>query len=197
MNPHDIITEQIGLSLETFQMAAESLSELTIQTSEVMTECLINDGKIFVCGMGTSGATASSFASRMLSRFERDRPSLPVISLSTDGIVTSAIANLSGHGDIYARQIRSLCHAPDILIIVTSSGSASTLIKAIQAAHDQGICVIALTGGTGGDVATLLEENDIELRVEVDRTGCIQLTHQLLLNCLVELTENAIFGNEL
>ncbi len=197
MNPHDIITEQIGLSLETFQMAAESLSDLTIQTSEVMTECLINDGKIFVCGMGTSGATATAFTSRMQSRFERDRPSLPAISLSNDGIVTSAIAHHSGHSDIYARQIHSLCHPPDILVVITSSGNASTLIKAVQAAHDQGICVIALTGGTGGDIATLLEGNDIELRVEVDRPGCIQLTHQLLLNCLVELTENAIFGNEL
>jgi phosphoheptose isomerase len=133
----------------------------------------------------------------MQSRFERDRPGLPAVLLSNDGIVTSAIAHDSGPGDIYARQVRSLCHEPDVLLILSSTGSASALIKAIQAAHDQGVTVVALTGGNGGDVASLLEGNDIELRVETDRVGNVQLTHHLLLNCLVELIENAIFGHEL
>jgi len=197
MNPQDIIIEQVGQSLETFQMAAESLGEILEQTSEAMTETLLHDGKIAVCGMGASGATAASFATHLQSRFERDRPGLPALVLNSDGIMTAAIAHDSGHSDIYARQIRALCHQPDILLIVSSTGSASALIKAIQAAHDQGVCVVALTGGNGGDVATLLDDNDIELRVESDRIACVQLTHHLLLNCLVELIENAIFGHEL
>jgi len=197
MNPQDVIIEQVGLALETFQMAAEALGSLVEQTSEVMTDCLINDGKIAVCGMGASGATGAGFATRMLSRFERDRPGLPVLMLSNDGIMTSAIAHDSGPGDIYARQVRALCHAPDILLVISSTGSASALIKAVQAAHEQGVCVIALTGGNGSDVATLLDDNDIELRVESDRDGCVQLSHHLILNCLIELIENAIFGNEL
>lgn len=197
MNPQELIFEQIGQALETFQMAAESLTDLLEQTSEIITETLLQDGKIAVCGMGASGATGASFVARMQSRFERDRPSLPAVLLSNDGIVTSAIAHDSGPGDIYARQVRSLCHEPDVLLILSSTGSASALIKAIQAAHDQGVTVVALTGGNGGDVASLLEGNDIELRVESDRVGNVQLTHHLLLNCLVELIENAIFGHEL
>lgn len=197
MNPQDLIVEQIGLSLETFQMAAETLSELLEHASEVITESLLSDGKIAVCGMGTSGATAASFAVRMLSKFERDRPGLPAIVLNGDGFMTSSIANHNGPGDIYAQQIRALCHEQDILLLVSSTGTASALIKAIQAAHDQGTTVIALTGGNGGDVAALLEETDIELRVENDRIGVVQLTHHMLLNCLVELIENAIFGSEL
>ena len=178
-------------------MAAETLDSLIEQTSEVMTDCLINDGKIVVCGMGASGALGASFAAQMLSRFERDRPSLPALMLSNDGILTGAIAHDSGPGDIYARQVRALCHAPDILLILSSTGNASALIKAVQAAHEQGVCVIALTGGNGGDVASLLDDNDMELRVESDRHSCVQLTHHLVLNCLVKLIENAIFGNEL
>lgn len=197
MNPEDLIVEQIGQSLETFQMAAETLSDLMVNASDVMTECLLSDGKIAVCGMGTSGATAASFATRMLSKFERERPGLPAIILNSDGILTSAIANHSGPGDIYSQQIHALCHPQDILLIVSSTGTASALVKAIQAAHDQGVTVIALTGGNGGDVATLLEDTDIELRVENDRVGPVQLTHHMLLNCLIELIENAIFGSEL
>jgi len=197
MNPQDIIFEQVGTTIETVQMAAESLTELLEQTSEVITESLLNDGKIVVCGMGTSGSTGASFATKMISRFERDRPGLPAFVLNSDGMVTSAIAQDTGPSDIYARQIRALCHEPDVLVIVSSTGSASALIKAVQAAHDQGVCVVALTGGSGGDVASLLGDNDIELRVESDRIACVQVTHHLLLNCLVELIENAIFGNEL
>jgi phosphoheptose isomerase len=197
MTPNDIIVEQIGLSLETFQMAAESLSDLLIQSSEIATECLVNDGKIVVAGMGASAASGSDFVAKLQSQFERDRPGLPALSLSTDSILTSAISQDFGHGDVYARQIRSICHSPDILLAICTSGKSSAIIKAIQAAHDQGVSVLALTGGTGGDVATLLDENDIELRVESDRLGCIQLTHQLLLNTLVELIENQIFGHEL
>ena len=197
MNPQEIIFEQVGLTLETFQMAAESLGELLEQTSLIMTECLLHDGKIVVCGMGTSGAAGAGFVTKMQSRFERERPGLPAMSLASDGILTSAIAHDSGPVDIYARQIRSLCHEPDILLMVSASGSSSALIKAIQAAHDQGVCVIALTGGNGGDIATVLEGNDIELRVESTQVGCVQLTHNLLLNCIVDLIENALFGNEL
>ncbi len=197
MNPQEIIFEQVGLTLETFQMAVESLGELLEQTSLIMTESLIGDGKIAVCGMGASGASATGFAAKMQSRFERERPGLPAISLTSDGVLTSAISNNSGHVDIFARQIRSLCHEPDILLVVSSTGTSSALIKAIQAAHDQGVCVIAMTGGNGGDIATVLEGNDIELRVESDRIGCVQLTHNLLLNCLIDLIENALFGNEL
>lgn len=197
MTPQELIIEQIGGALETFQMTAESLSELMEQTADVLTESLLQDGKIVVCGMGTSGATGAIFTAGMQSRFERDRPSLPAIMLSNDGIITSAIAHETGPADIYARQVRSICHEPDILLILSSTGNASALIKAVQAAHDQGVCVIALTGGNGGDVATVLEENDIELRVEYDRLGHVQLAHHLILNCLVELVENAIFGHEL
>lgn len=197
MNPQDIILEQIGLSLETFQLATETLTELIEQTSNLMSECLLNDGKIVLCGMGASGAIATGFATKLLSKFERDRPGLPALVLNSDGIMTSAIAHHNGPGHIYSAQIRVLCNPNDIVLIISSTGTASALIKAIQAAHDQGAAVVALTGGTGGDVATLLEENDIELRVENDRLGCVQLTHHLILNCLIELIENTIFGNEL
>ncbi|EAR08945.1 D-sedoheptulose-7-phosphate isomerase [Reinekea blandensis] len=197
MNPQELIVEQIGAALETFHMAAESLSELLEQTADAVTECLLQDGKIVVGGMGASGATGAIFTAGMQSCFERDRPSLPAIMLSNDGIITSAIAHDSGPADIYARQVRSICHAPDILLILSSNGNASALIKAIQAAHDQGVCVVALTGGNGGDVASVLEGDDIELRVEYDRPGHVQLAHHLILNCLVELVENSIFGHEL
>jgi len=197
MNPDDIIYEQIGLSLETFQLAAEQLDELMHHGADLLTDALLNDGKILVCGMGTSAANAQGFASRMLSRFERERPGLPVLALSGDGTLLSGIAHDTNPNDIYARQVRTLGHEPDVLLAISATGNAPAVIKAVQAAHEMGLCVVALTGENGGDIAALLEENDVELRVPADKLGLIQLTHHLLLNCLGELIEHQLFGSEL
>lgn len=197
MNSQKLIVEQVGLAVETFQLVVESLAELSAQAAAVMSETLLNDGKLVVCGMGVSGALAASFVARMQSRFERDRPALPAMLISGDGILTSAISHDLGPGDIYARQVRSLCQRPDVLVIFTASGNSAALIKTVQAAHDQGICVIAMTGQNGGDVAALLDTNDLELRVASHRPGNVQLAHHLLLNCLVELIENTLFGQDL
>lgn len=197
MHPDDIIYEQIGLSLETFQLVAEQSDELLHLGAELLTESLLNDGKILVCGMGTSAANGQGFATRMLSRFERERPGLPVLALSGDGLLMSGISYDTNPNDVFSRQIRTLGNDRDVLLAISSTGNAPAVIKAVQAAHEMGLCVVALTGHNGGDIASLLQENDVELRIHADRLGVIQLTHHLLLNCLSELIEHQLFGSEL
>lgn len=197
MKPEDLLTEHIGQSFETFQYAAEHLNEILVHASEQLTQCLLHDGKVVLCGTGASSAIATGFVYRMQSRLNHDRPGLPAISLGHDGTLSSGIAEDSGPSDIFARQIRSLCHGPDIVIVVSASGASSGIIKAIQAAHDQGLIVIALTGHNDADIAAVLEGQDLELRVETDKQSLIHITHQLLLDCLVELIEYSIFGTEL
>lgn len=197
MNANDIIYEQIGQSLESFQLAAEQLDDLLQHGAELLTQALLGDGKILVCGMGGSAANGQGFATRMLSRFERERPGLPALALSGDGTLLTGISHDTNPNDIYARQVRTLGQDVDVLLTLSSSGNAPAVIKAIQAAHEMGMRVVALTGGSGGDIAALLEDNDVELRIAADNTGLIQLTHHLLLNCLGELIEHQLFGSEL
>lgn len=197
MKSDDIIYEQIGQSLESFQLAAEQFDELLHHGAELLTQALLNDGKILVCGMGGSAANGQGFVTRMLSRFELERPGLPALALSGDGLLLTGISQDTNPNDIYSRQIRTLGQAKDVLLTLSSSGNAPPVIKAIQAAHEMGMKVVALTGGGGGDIATLLEDNDVELRIAADKSGLIQLTHHLLLNCLGELIEHQLFGSEL
>lgn len=197
MQPDDIIHEQIGLCLETFQLVTEQSEDLLHHGADLLTDALLNDGKILVCGMGTSAANGQGFAARMLSRFERERPGLPVLALSGDGLLMSGISHDTNPNDVFARQILTLGHPPDVLLAISSTGNAPAVIKAVQAAHEMGLSVIALTGYNGGDIAALLEENDVELRVHADRLSVIQLTHHLFLNCLGELIEHQLFGSEL
>lgn len=197
MHPDDIIYQQIGLSLETFQLAAEQSDELLHHGADLLTDALLNDGKILVCGMGSSAANGQGFATRMLSRVERERPGLPVLALSGDGLLLSGISHDTNPNDVFSRQVRTLAHDRDALLALSSTGNAPAVIKAVQAAHEMGLRVVALTGNNGGDIAALLEENDVELRVQADKPGIVQLTHHLLLNCLGELIEHQLFGSEL
>ncbi|MEP4548563.1 MAG: SIS domain-containing protein [Saccharospirillum sp.] len=195
--PDDILYEHIGQSLESFQWVAEQLDELLHHGADLLTEALLNDGKILVCGMGSSAALGQGFATGMLSRFDRERPGLPVLALSGDGSLMSGISYDTNPNDIFARQVRTLGHEQDVLLAISASGKAPAVIKAVQAAHDMGLCVVALTGPDGGDIATLLEENDVELSVSGATNTSLQLTHHLILNCLGALIEHQLFGSEL
>lgn len=197
MPNNDLFFEHLGQSLETFQLAAEHLEELVHHGADLLTDSLLNDGKVLVCGMGTSAANGQGFATRMISRFERERPGLPVLALSGDGLLLTGISHDTNPNEVFARQVRTLGNEGDVLLAISSTGNAPPVIKAVQAAHESGLFVLALTGQTGGDLATLLEENDVELRVPADKVGLIQLTHHLLLNSLGELVEQQLFGSEL
>lgn len=197
MPNNDLFFEHLGQSLETFQLTAEHLDELVHHGADLLTDSLLNDGKILVCGMGTSAANGQGFASRMISRYERERPGLPVLALSGDGILLTGINHDTNPNEVFARQVRTLGNEGDVLVAISSTGNTPPVIKAVQAAHETGLFVLALTGQTGGDLASLLEENDVELRVPADKVGLIQLTHHLLLNSLGELVEQQLFGSEL
>jgi phosphoheptose isomerase len=197
MSNDDLFFEHLGQSLETFQLAAEQLDELIHHGADLLTDCLLNDGKVLVCGMGTSAANGQGFASRMISRFERERPGLPVMALSGDGLLLTGISHDANPNEMFARQLRTLGNEGDVLVAISSTGNAPAVIRAVQAAHEMGLYVLALTGQSGGDLASLLEENDVELRVPADKVSFVQLTHHLLLNCLGELVEQQLFGDEL
>ncbi|RZA00094.1 MAG: SIS domain-containing protein, partial [Moraxellaceae bacterium] len=103
-------------------------------------------------------------------------------------------ADNANANDIYAKQIRTLGNQGDVLLLVTATGTASNLLQAISAAHDKQMQVIALTGRDGGDVAALLDAQDIELRVPVTAKHRIHEVHLLTLFCVCDLIDQQLFG---
>ncbi len=160
-----------------------------------MVQCLLGDGKILTCGNGGSAADAQHLSSELLNRFERDRPGLPAVALTTDTSTLTSIANDYRYDEVFAKPIRALGHAGDLLIVYTSSGNSGNLLKAVTAAHDRDMSVIALTGRDGGALAPLLRETDLELRIPSDRTARIQEMHLLLTHCLCDLIDHQLFGD--
>ncbi len=179
-------------SIEAKMQSGEALAPLIAEASEMIVHSLINEGKLLVCGNGTSAASAQILTANLINRFEQERPGLPAIALGTD--LTHYTANDGQQNEAFARQIRALGQAGDLLILISTSGNPSNLIQAVRAAHDREMCVIALTGRDGGNIASLLDVNDIELRVEVNARARIHEVHLLSIFCLCELIDLQLFG---
>lgn len=195
MNFQERIHRQFTANFQTAQEALTNLSELIEIAAIKLANSLLNDGKILCCGNGGSAAQAQHFSSEMLNRFERERPGLPAIALTTDTSTLTSVANDYRYDDVFAKQIRALGHAQDSLIVYTTSGNSASILSAVTAAHDRDMAVIALSGRDGGTLAPLLKETDIEIRVACQSTARVQEVHLIITHCLCDLIDWQLFGD--
>ncbi len=194
MDLNQIITSNFTSSIECKQRTLEKAQQSIANASQVMTQSLLAGGKILSCGNGGSAGEAQLFSSKMLNRFQMERPGLPAIALSTDTSILTSIANDFSYDQIFSRQISALGQSEDILFLITTSGNSGNLVSAIDTAHDRGMKVIALTGQSGGEVSSRLNIDDVEIRVEEDSPIRIQETHLLIIHCLGDLVDAQLLG---
>lgn len=188
------IKQAFGLSVETKMAAVDILAPTIAKAAETMVQCLLSEGKILSCGNGGSACDAQHFSSELLNRFETERPSLPAVALTTDTATLTAIANDYQYDQIFAKQIHALAQPNDLLLAITTSGNSNSIIRAVEAAHDRDVSVIALTGRDGGVLANHLGPEDIELRVPSDTTARIQEVHLTIIHCLCDVIDQRLFG---
>ena len=180
-------------SIQTKIVAAEALPEFIESAAKAIAETLINGNKILVCGNGGAAALAQIFASHLLNKYEKERPSLPAISITADSALLSAIASDSHFDEIYAKQISALAQSGDILMVISHGGNSRNMIKAVEMALSKSIQVIALNGVDGGELAGLLGSDDIEIRAPSDRGSRIEEIHLLVINCISDLIDQQLF----
>ncbi|MEO9944192.1 MULTISPECIES: phosphoheptose isomerase [Paraglaciecola] len=180
-------------SIQTKIASIEVLPEHIANGAYMVVNALINDNKVLCCGNGGSSVSAQHFCSLLLNKFERDRPSLPAIPLTSDGAILSSIANDYEFDEVYSKQVRALGQKGDILVVISTSGNSQNVIKAMEAALSRDMTIIALTGKDGGQMAGLLGQNDVEIRVPSNRVARIQEVHYLVVHSLCESIDNALF----
>ena len=183
-------------SIATLQAAREDLVPSISAAAARMIRALLSDRKILACGNGGSAADAQHFSAELLNRFERERPGLPGIALTTDTSTLTAIANDYHFDDIFSKQIRALGQPGDVLLAISTSGNSRNVLRAIEAAHERDMRVVALTGRGGGEIAKLLAPEDVHICVPHARTPRIQEVHLLTLHCLCDGIDCLLLGME-
>lgn len=196
MDLHHLIAGHFSESIETKRVAAEQLGPSIHAAAESMLECLLAGGKILSCGNGGSAGDAQHFSAELLNRFEKERPGLPAIAISTDTSTLTAIANDYDYNEIFSKQVSALGNEGDVLLAISTSGNSKNVVAAIEAAHGRGMRVVAMTGKDGGAIAGRLGESDTEVRVPSARTARIQEVHLVVIHCLCDLIDTHLFGGE-
>ena len=189
------IESQFAESLATKQAAAAALVPAIAAAARLAADVLQNQGKILSCGNGGSAGDAQHFSSELLNRFERERPGLAAVALSTDSSTVTAIANDYAYEQVFAKQVLALGRAGDGLLAITTSGNSPNVIAAVRAAHERGLRIIALTGRDGGKLAPVLRPGDVEIRVPSGRTARVQEVHLLAIHCLCDAIDTLLFGS--
>lgn len=173
---------------------AEQLAPIIASGVSIIVDALTNGGKILVCGNGGSAADAQHFAAEFTGRFERERPGLAAVALNTDTSALTAIGNDYGFDVVFSRQVQALGNPGDVLLGISTSGNSPNVMKAIEAAHQREMTVIALTGKGGGKMLEMVQETDLHITVPHNRTARIQELHILILHCLCEGVDNVLLG---
>ena len=194
MKPEDRVTQLFNDSISTKQAALKVLVPSIVAAGTLMAESLKKDGKVMSCGNGGSAADSQHFSAELLNRFERERPGLAGIALTTDTSTLTSISNDYEYNEIFSKQVRALGKRGDVLLAISTSGNSPNVMRAIDAAHEKGVHVVALTGRDGGKMAPQLKGGDVEIRVPAKVTARIQEVHLLALHCLCDLIDQQLFG---
>lgn len=165
-----------------------------VRAGMALAECLLGEHKVLVCGNGGSSLNAQFFATTLMNQGECERPGLPAMVLDNNSATLTAIENDYGLSNAFARQVRALGQAGDVLVIFTRTGIPANLLNAVTAAHERDMKVVAITAQDGGHLPVLLSENDIEIRVPLASRFRIYENHLLLSFALCELIEFQLFG---
>ena len=195
MDAEKRVKDHFAESIATKQAAVAEISQAVVNGGQLMSQSLLDDGKILSCGNGGSAGDAQHFSSELLNRFEMERPGLPAMALTTDSSTITSIANDYAYEDIFAKQIRALGRQSDVLLAISTSGNSDNVCRAIVAAHEREMKVVALTGRDGGRMADLLDESDVEIRVPATRTARIQEVHLVVIHCLCDLIDTTLLGS--
>jgi D-sedoheptulose 7-phosphate isomerase len=188
------IRNHFSESIRTQQQAVEAVAPAIARAAEALFQTLSSGHKVLSCGNGGSASDAQHFSSELLNHFDRERPGLPAIALTTDSSALTSIANDYGYSEVFSRQIHALGNAGDLLLAISTSGNSGNILRAIRAAHANRMQVIALSGRDGGKVADLLQAADIDIRVPGPSTARIQEVHILVIHCLCDLVDRQLTG---
>jgi len=188
----NIAKEFLKESIETKQkLLDDKYMNQIIEAAEIILEAVKNGNKILTCGNGGSAADAQHFAAELVIRYNKERPSIPAIALSSDASTVTAASNDYGYEYVFSRQVEGLGKPGDILIGITTSGNSKNVHKAFETAKERGLKTICLNGKSGGTMNEL--KLDSNLIIPSNTTARIQEAHINIIHIWCELIDHVIY----
>ena len=194
MSAADNIRRHFEDSIAVKQASLAVLVSPIAAAAGLLAAALRSGSKILSCGNGGSAGDAQHFAAELLNRFEMERPGLAALALSTDTSTLTSIANDYSYEQVFSKQLSALGRSGDVLLAISTSGNSANIVAAVHAAHERDMRVIGLSGRDGGKLASALRDGDIEIRVPAERTARIQEVHLVVIHCLCDAIDQALFG---
>ncbi len=182
--------EQLAEALGQLARRAEALAEV----AECLITALRGGHKVLVAGNGGSAAESQHLVAELVGRFRREREPYAVIALTADTAILTAVANDYGYAEVFARQVRALGRADDVLVLFSTSGESENLVRAANAGRQRGLTTIAITGDRPNRLALL---TDLAMQVPAAETAIVQELHQIVTHLLCDLVETELTAIEL
>jgi D-sedoheptulose 7-phosphate isomerase len=195
MDFYQIIAGNFQANIETISLCVDDLAPPIERSTHIITAALLEDCKIMVCGNGPDAALTQLFTSTLLSRLENERPALPALSLCSDAASLTAIATSGGLNELFSRQVRALGQQGDVLVCISSGEGHNNLIRAVQAAHERNMNVIALSNTHSGELSSLIQSEDVMLQVNAPRRTSVIEIQTMVIHTLCELIDRTLFDS--
>jgi D-sedoheptulose 7-phosphate isomerase len=183
---------------------AEALSEVLSRVASnshaleraatIIVEALASDHHVLVCGNGGSAAEAQHLAAELVGRFRREREPWPVLALTADMAVLTAVANDYGYDTVFARQVAAFGRRGDVLVGISTSGESMNVVNAAYLARDRGMSVIALTGCEPTRLGRIA---DVAIAVPATETALVQEVHSVLVHLISDIVEGSLVDRQL
>ena len=180
------------------------------EATKTVIHCFRQGGKLLLCGNGGSAADCAHISGELMKGFRKKRPlpqslqkligeawasnlqlGLPVIDLTANGILISAVINDLDGANVFAQQVMAYGLPGDVLLCISTSGNAENVRRAAVTAKAKGMKVIGLTGADGGK---LLGICDVTIRAANTETYRIQEEHIVFYHQLCIDIENEFFA---
>ena len=190
------IQQHFTASADLKYQAAQPPSAPIAAAVQAFLACVTSGGKVLACGNGPSAAEAQQFAAFCVAGFERDRPELAAVALTSDSTLLTLAGGGSDGAQQFARQVRALGQAGDVLLALSVTGNDANVIAATEAAHERDMTVVILSGRTGGKLAALVRETDVLISVPHDRAARVREVHALVLHCLCDGVDAQLLGEQ-
>lgn len=185
------VQDQFQASIHTLVDALDLLSEPIARSVQLLTDCLMHEGKILACGNGASALSAQYVAAVLTDKLDRDRPGLASIALRGGAESGPAVDPAE---PALARQVAAIGHAGDVLLAYSTFGQSVAVLEAVQVAQSRDMIVIALVGGDGGTLAEILREADVLICAPADSPTRIHETLLLSTHCLCDGIDYLLLG---